>query len=97
MSAAFVITCLHHSDALHEFVGGALGMPDVGRPGENPPFYFIRRDFVDGICAGVAELLAFVLAAATWKRFRQESIFILWFTWLWLSPSISEACIISWK
>ncbi len=61
-----------------QHVSHALGVPDTASPGDAPPFYFIRQDFVRGICAGIGLLLSFVLVAVTWKRFRHYSGIALW-------------------
>ena len=80
-----------------QYVGHALAVPDTALPGDSPPFYFIRHDFVRGVCAGIAALLSFVLVAATWKRFPHYSGIALFMSWLWLMPHVCDAWMIYWR
>ena len=80
-----------------EFVRKTLVVPDNANVGENPPFYFIRRDFVHGISAGVAVFVMLVLAASTWRVNRQDSVIVVFMAWIWCAPSIVEACIICFR
>jgi hypothetical protein len=80
-----------------EYVSHALGVPEDGAPGDAPPFYFLRHDFVRGVCAGAALLLTLVLVALTWKQYQPYSGMALWMAWLWLMPPIVDALIIYWR
>jgi len=80
-----------------DYVSHTLGVPDVGSPGDDPPFSFLRQHFVQGVCAGAAVLLNLVLVALTWKRYQLFSGMALWMTWLWLMPPIVDALIIYWR
>lgn len=77
-----------------EFVRETLDVPGNAHVGENPPFYFIRRDFVHGISAGAALFLVLLLAASTWRVIRDDSAIVVLIAWIGSAPSIVDACII---
>lgn len=54
------------------------------RPGEDPPWYFITRDFASGIFASGAYFLSLLAAVATWRRWPTYSSMMVW------SPLISH-------
>ncbi len=93
----YAILIAHLSGPMRNLVRAALAVPDAEGPGVDPPFYFAREDFVDGICAGIAELLILVLVAVTRRRFRDESWTILFVGSLFFVPKYVESCIIYWR
>jgi len=94
-SIAFFIFALAHATRVEQLVGATLAVPDNAFPGENPPFYFIRRDFVDGICASAAAILMLALSACTWRFYRLESAFVVFLAGLMCAPAIEDVLIIS--
>jgi hypothetical protein len=77
-----------------DYVRRTVGMPNVGSPGDSPPFYYLREYCVQGVCAGVALLLALTLSGLTWRRYPLYSGMCLWMAWLWFMPRIVDAVII---
>jgi hypothetical protein len=89
------ILLLRYNWTFHEYVTRLLDVPRGDVPGrDDSPFYFLRVDAVDGICAGIGFALSLVLAALTWKRYRNESIMVLFMGWICCLPSFVNAIII---
>ena len=63
-------------------------------PGANPPWYFIRQDFFQGL-AGLAGLaIMLVLLVSTWRRYRWANLPILTITGIWMIPGIVKSALI---
>ena len=64
--------------------------PDFN-PGSNPPWYFIRRDFFQGVgCfAGFIVMLGFLVF--TWRRYRPANVPILAITCIQMIPGIFKS------
>ena len=65
-----------------------------GSPGEEPPWYFITRDFADGICASGALLLSLIVAVVTWRWYPTYSSMIVWMPLISYGGDIAQAWII---
>ena len=91
----FVITfgTLRLAHRLTEPIQTKLGL--VGAQiGKNPPWYFIHRDFAEGVSSGIVLLIAWTLAVIFWRRFRPYSSMCIWMPWIWLGGKIANAIII---
>lgn len=86
-----------YGDEFEQFVNKALQVPNNFQPTEDPPLYFLRQDFVDGICKGSGALLLFVLASLAWSRFRRDSFALLVVSWICLMPDVAKAFVIYWQ
>ena len=64
-------------------------------PGIDPPWYYIRRDFIEGICMTFGAILSFTIAGLTWKSYKLYAWMGIWFTLLWYGPAIWKASVIS--
>jgi hypothetical protein len=65
-----------------------------GSPGEDPPWYFITRDFAKSIGSSVALLLSVVVAAFTWRWWPTYSSMMVWMSVLWQGGDIAQGWII---
>ena len=65
-----------------------------GSPGEDPPWYFITRDFAKSIGSSVALLLSLVVAAFTWRWWPTYSSMMVWMSVLWQGGDIAQGWII---
>ena len=65
-----------------------------GSPGDQPPWYFITRDFAEGICALAALLLNLVVAVITWRWWPSYSSMMVWMSLLWDGGHIAKSLII---
>ena len=74
----------------HDYVAGILDMPDV-RMVSDPPFYWIRHDFIDGICAAVGLLVALAVSTMTWKYSPTFSHMMQWMSLHWLGSHVAES------
>ena len=63
-------------------------------PGANPPWYFIRRDFFQGVgcLAGFITILGFLVF--TWRRYRLANVPILAFVCIQLVPGVVNGILI---
>ena len=64
------------------------------RIGDDPPFYFIRQDFVQGICLGISGFLGLAVGAFCWKRYPIYSGMIVWMSILWTGGALAKSIII---
>lgn len=92
--AVLGLIMLSHSEAMRSFVAGQLGASKASLETDDRVLYLVRRDYLDGIGAGVALALSLVIAAISWKWSRREGVFFTWFSVLWLSPPIIKAAVI---
>ena len=65
-----------------------------GNPGEQPPWYFITRDFAEGICSLGALILSVVVAAITWRWWPSYSSMMVWMPLLWHGGHVAQSWII---
>ena len=65
-----------------------------GSPGDQPPWYFITRDFAEGICALGALSLSIVVAVITWRWWPSYSSMMVWMSFLWNGGHIAKSWII---
>ena len=63
-------------------------------PGANPPWYFIRRDFFQGIGSLVGFITMLGFLVFTWRRYRAANIPILAITCIEMIPSIVKSVLI---
>ena len=66
-----------------------------GSPGITPPWYFIRRDFIEGICMMFGAILCLTIGSLTWKSYKIYAGIGIWFTLLWYGPNIWKTFVIS--
>jgi hypothetical protein len=97
MIALTVIICLRYNGTFEDYVGHLLNVPQGDAPGGGPPFWFLRRDFLDGICAATAMFLATLLVAVTWKLNRRTSFQAFFMAWIWCMPGTLRGLIIWWR
>lgn len=67
---------------------------DNGTPGEEPPWYFITRDFAKGLCALGALLLSIVGSAFAWKKWPVSAAMMIWMPMIWYGGHIARSWII---
>ncbi len=65
-----------------------------GGPGDAPPWYFITRDFAQGICSLGVLLLSLGIAAATWRWWPGYSGIIIWMSLMYQGGNIAQSWII---
>ena len=65
-----------------------------GSPGEEPPWYFITRDFAYGICASGALLLSLIVAVVTWRWYPTYSSMMVWMPLISYGGAIEKAWLI---
>jgi hypothetical protein len=94
IGACLPILLLRYNWTFQEYVTHLLHVPDGDAPGGDAPFYFLRVQFVDGICAGVGMLLTLILVALTWKPYQKQSSMALFMGWIWCMPSVVTALMI---
>jgi len=63
-------------------------------PGDDPPWYFMRQDFVHGVCALGVFLTTLAIAAVGWKRFRFYAELTICMSITWQGGEIIRATII---
>jgi len=102
MIAVTIIICVvRYNWTLEKYVGHLLNMPQGeapgGGPGDDRPFWFLRRDFLDGICAATGMLLATVLVAVTSSFNRRASFQAFFMAWIWCMPGTLRGLIIWWR
>jgi hypothetical protein len=76
------------------YIASRLNVPETEG---NSPLYYLRRDFVHGVSAGVAAFLGVSLALLTWRHCQPYSGMCLWMSWLWNMPRVAEAALIYWR
>lgn len=87
---AIYIACGQASFFVQDRLGSSL---DAG-PGDDPPWYFLRRDFIYGACAAVGLLATLLLAAVTWRRNPDFSCMIVACNLAFLIPPVVKLCVI---
>jgi hypothetical protein len=82
--------------------GSALGVrltsrfgARLGHPGDNPPWYFIRTDFVQGACLAAGIGLCLVIAILTWRRYPGNTRAMIWVNGLWSCGGAWKAILIA--
>ena len=63
-------------------------------PGQEPPWYFINRDFAEGICSAGALALSLICAASIWRWWPRSAITIVWMSLIWLGGDVAQGWII---
>ena len=66
-----------------------------GSPGSNPPWYFLRTDFVSGSCLAAGLVLCLALALLTWNRYPGNTRAMLWVNGLWSGGGAWKASLIA--
>jgi len=66
-------------------------------PGSDPPWYFIRQDFFQGIGYIVGMFAVLVILAATWRRYTFSNWLLLGMVALWMVPGIVTGIVIYWR
>lgn len=70
-----------------------FGFPS-DRPGDSPPWYFIRRDYIDGIVMGGIGLLCILIGVLALRHFRIFAEMLIWQTLLSFGGSVWQTMII---
>ena len=65
-----------------------------GSPGDAPPWYFITRDFAEGICSFGALFITLAIAGATWRWWPTYSGMMVWMSIIWNGGAILQSWII---
>ena len=76
-------------------VGFRLSESVKDYPGANPPWYFIRRDAIDGACALVALAICLLIALLAWKRYPLYAPMTAAFSLVWFGGRIWKFLVIS--
>ena len=66
----------------------------AGRPGDSPPWYFIRQDYIDGIVMGGIGLLCILIGVLALRRFRIYAGMLILQSLLWFGGPAWQAMII---
>ncbi|HNG95532.1 MAG TPA: hypothetical protein PLB32_22200 [Acidobacteriota bacterium] len=64
-----------------------------GQP-NNPPWYFIRQDFIRGLCDAVALLFSVTLGLVTWERYRICASMLIWLSVLYFGGKVWQVLVI---
>ena len=59
-----------------------------------PPWYFIRQDFIQGMCDAVALLFCVTLGLVTLERHRVMASMTIWMSILWLGGKVWQMIVI---
>jgi integral membrane sensor domain MASE1 len=81
-------------------LAGRMGMSlfllsDHGRPGDQPPWYFIRQDYIDGLVMGSMGLLCVVIGLLFMKRYPIWGGMLAWQSVTWFGGPAWDAFIIA--
>ena len=63
-------------------------------PADAIPWYFIHRDFVDGVCSGIGWLFVLIVAVSYWNKFRNYSFMVVWMSTMTMGYDVYKAIII---
>ncbi len=75
------------------FLPRLFGAPSA-YPGSDPPWYFIRQDFFQGLGHLVGMLAMLVIVAATWRRYAFTNCMLLMMVAVWMVPGIVTGIVI---
>ena len=65
-----------------------------GRPGQDPPWYFINQDFAEGVCAAGVLALSLMIAIVIWRWWATAAGMIAWMSLIWMGGHVAKAWII---
>lgn len=65
-----------------------------GSPGDSPPWYFMTRNFAEGICSAGALLLCLLAAVASWRWWPSYASMMVWMPLLLHGGNITRSWII---
>ncbi|WP_395734856.1 hypothetical protein [Prosthecobacter sp.] len=88
-----VIGSQYLAHAFQEPVMQWLGLHG-GSPGDEPPWYFITRDFAEGICSAGALLLCVLVAVVAWRWWPSYAVMMVWMPLMWHGGNIGRSWII---
>jgi hypothetical protein len=63
-------------------------------PGSDPPWYFIRQDFIEGICMAVGGSICLLFGAWAWHRYKPYGWMCTWMSLLWFGYRAWPAVVI---
>ncbi|WP_035613655.1 hypothetical protein [Haloferula sp. BvORR071] len=92
----FLVTMLgtqQLSFSLREPVMNWLALHD-GSPGQEPPWYFINRDFAEGICSSAALALSLLVAALSWRWWPDMAKMMTWFSLISNGGNVAKGWVI---
>jgi hypothetical protein len=78
------------------FLPRLFGFPSA-YPGSDPPWYFIRQDFFQGVGHLVGLLAMLVILATTWRRYTFTNWMLLMMMAVWMMPGIVTGIVIYWR
>lgn len=64
-------------------------------PGSNIPWYFIRRDYVEGIVMGVGGLSCVLVGLAFWRLYKSNAGILIAQSIIWFGTSVWRAFVIA--
>jgi len=64
------------------------------KPGDVLPWYFIRRDFLHGICHGMALLITLMAALVVVRWFPESALWLAFSSLIWLGGGIWKSAVI---
>ena len=70
-------------------------LSDHGRPGDQPPWYFIRQDYIDGLVMGGMGLLCVVIGLLLMKRYPIWGGMLAWQSVTWFGGPAWKAFVIA--
>lgn len=88
-----VVGSLYAAYSFQELVMQWFGLHG-GSPGDAPPWYFITRDFAQGVCSAGALLLCVLVAVAMWRWWPSYAGMLVWMPLLFLGQDVARSWII---
>jgi len=78
---------------IEPFISRALGFPPTV-PSADPPWYFIRSDFVEGVAASAGLVALLVAAFAVWPLSRMYAWMLVWMNLMFHGGRLMQSAII---
>jgi len=79
---------LRRNGSFDDYLEQVLNVPNNYFPSDDPLFYIIRKDFIEGIVAGTELLMVLILGLVTWKKFRLFGLMTIIFSVVFLLRTI---------
>src|SRR5262245_17634857 len=87
------VAAYYAAGELYFYLVERLGFPD--RPGDNPPWYFIRRDYVQGLTMGSLGALCLLLGLLFLRRYPIFGGMLAWQSVIWFGGPAWLALVIT--
>jgi H+/Cl- antiporter ClcA len=78
------------------FLPRLFGAP-TAHPGSDPPWYFIRQDFFQGVGHFLGMFAMLLISVFTWRRYTFTNWFLLMMVAIWMVPGIVTGIVIYWR